>query len=372
MKIHRAIIIALFTCLAILTGCQEIPLIKPGGADKPPEIVPLHLNDLPADAQTVIAAFIERMRGVPADRIEGVRFSPAVAAALEQPNFHFTGFQLVALRLFSYDVTRRPGQIALGAFLTFMDPIGRRTAVTIYATYGAVDDTLVVSTGTMELVFPKRPKVELYLVRSAEMPNPIPANHAEFYQAVLARALSPRERARDFGRPQPYTLVAFGMDRLDPKASLQLRVDEKPKGLTGFNGGAQEYNFAGWHAATLSAIFTLTPKQPMYAKVTYTPGTSTPLFFRQTEVVGLFDLRQSKPRAIRVAGMQPPAALHGRALVRAVQQALNRLGYDAGPADGLAGSRTRKAIRAFQRTAGVPVDGRPSNTLLRQLRRYTP
>ncbi|HHH38528.1 MAG TPA: peptidoglycan-binding protein [Sedimenticola sp.] len=110
----------------------------------------------------------------------------------------------------------------------------------------------------------------------------------------------------------------------------------------------------------------------MYAKVTYTPGTSTPLFFRQTEVVGLFDLRQSNPLAIRVAGMQPPAALHGRALVRAVQQALNRLGYDAGPADGLAGSRTRKAIRAFQRTAGVPVDGRPSNTLLRQLRRYTP
>ena len=42
---------------------------------------------------------------------------------------------------------------------------------------------------------------------------------------------------------------------------------------------------------------------------------------------------------------------------REVQAALLSLGYEPGPADGLAGANTRKAIRAFQTAAGIHVDG---------------
>ncbi|HUF57492.1 MAG TPA: peptidoglycan-binding domain-containing protein [Thermohalobaculum sp.] len=46
-----------------------------------------------------------------------------------------------------------------------------------------------------------------------------------------------------------------------------------------------------------------------------------------------------------------------------VQSLLNRLGYDAGPIDGLMGSRTQSAIVAYQRDRGLPVTGQPSGDL---------
>ena len=49
--------------------------------------------------------------------------------------------------------------------------------------------------------------------------------------------------------------------------------------------------------------------------------------------------------------------------VAAVQRGLNDLGYSAGPVDGLMGSRTRSAIRAYQIDKGLPVSGEPSRSL---------
>ena len=54
----------------------------------------------------------------------------------------------------------------------------------------------------------------------------------------------------------------------------------------------------------------------------------------------------------------------------ALQRRLNELGFDAGEPDGIPGSRTKAAIRAFQREAGLPQDGHPSADLLEQLARF--
>lgn len=55
------------------------------------------------------------------------------------------------------------------------------------------------------------------------------------------------------------------------------------------------------------------------------------------------------------------------ALVADIQEALNRLGFDAGSADGVAGSRTERAIEAFQKEFGYTPDGRASGQLLQRL-----
>ncbi|MGH6961653.1 MAG: peptidoglycan-binding domain-containing protein, partial [Dongiaceae bacterium] len=55
--------------------------------------------------------------------------------------------------------------------------------------------------------------------------------------------------------------------------------------------------------------------------------------------------------------------------VAAVQRALNDLGYTAGPVDGLMGSRTRGAIRAYQIDKGLPVSGEPSRNLYEYLQK---
>jgi peptidoglycan hydrolase-like protein with peptidoglycan-binding domain len=67
-----------------------------------------------------------------------------------------------------------------------------------------------------------------------------------------------------------------------------------------------------------------------------------PLFVKEPEFL-------SKP----VVKPQPVPA------VAEAQSRLNRLGYEAGPEDGLMGRRTRSALEAFQRTYGLPVTGRP-------------
>lgn len=53
--------------------------------------------------------------------------------------------------------------------------------------------------------------------------------------------------------------------------------------------------------------------------------------------------------------------------VRAVQQKLNELGYNAGPADGLMGGGTRAAIIAFQQDRGLAATGVADQALLLQL-----
>lgn len=51
-----------------------------------------------------------------------------------------------------------------------------------------------------------------------------------------------------------------------------------------------------------------------------------------------------------------------------LQTLLNGLGHDAGPADGLFGSGTRRAVRAFQTERGVAADGFPTLALLNDIR----
>ena len=53
--------------------------------------------------------------------------------------------------------------------------------------------------------------------------------------------------------------------------------------------------------------------------------------------------------------------------IQQAQSMLNRLGYNAGPADGLMGQSTRNAIRRFQRDNRLSVTGRVDATLMRRL-----
>lgn len=78
--------------------------------------------------------------------------------------------------------------------------------------------------------------------------------------------------------------------------------------------------------------------------------------------------------ADRFAGGGPFAAtwpIQTRPLSRSekehLQRALQRHGYDVGGVDGMIGPRTRAALRAYQKDAGVPADGYPTPELLHTL-----
>lgn len=69
--------------------------------------------------------------------------------------------------------------------------------------------------------------------------------------------------------------------------------------------------------------------------------------------------------AARYTASLKPSAPNGD--VRRVQAALVALGFDAGPADGVMGDKTRKAIRTFQTYRGLPATGQIDASLAREL-----
>lgn len=64
----------------------------------------------------------------------------------------------------------------------------------------------------------------------------------------------------------------------------------------------------------------------------------------------------------RVSGTLSPTEL------KEVQERLNRAGFDAGPADGRLGQKTRDGVRKAQLRFGLPPDGYPDAELLKRLR----
>lgn len=73
--------------------------------------------------------------------------------------------------------------------------------------------------------------------------------------------------------------------------------------------------------------------------------------------------------AVKEAGNSTPSP---DSVVIAIQQQLNRLGYEAGSEDGFMGAETRSAITTFQQDTGLTVDGKPSKNLLRKLKDARP
>ena len=55
-------------------------------------------------------------------------------------------------------------------------------------------------------------------------------------------------------------------------------------------------------------------------------------------------------------------------MIREAQDKLNYLGFDTGTPDGQMGPRTRSAIRAFQRSLGLPETGEVDKRLMDELK----
>lgn len=80
----------------------------------------------------------------------------------------------------------------------------------------------------------------------------------------------------------------------------------------------------------------------------------------------LAELKSDVPLMARPQHMPRPAA-EAEKITRTVQQSLSRMGYQPGPADGMAGEATAAAIRAFEKAQQLPETGRVSGLLLARL-----
>ncbi len=75
-------------------------------------------------------------------------------------------------------------------------------------------------------------------------------------------------------------------------------------------------------------------------------------------VIGRDTLSKSQPSDDKALSKQE---------MKTLQERLNWLGYNAGVPDGISGSKTRTALRAFQVKQQLPADGHPSHRMLKKL-----
>lgn len=80
----------------------------------------------------------------------------------------------------------------------------------------------------------------------------------------------------------------------------------------------------------------------------------------------LAELRSDVPLLARAQPLPRPGA-EAEKITRTVQQSLSRMGYQPGPADGMAGEATAAAIRAFEKAQQLQQTGRVSGILLARL-----
>lgn len=63
------------------------------------------------------------------------------------------------------------------------------------------------------------------------------------------------------------------------------------------------------------------------------------------------------PEHLHENGVCPYAGMVSRSMVKKVQKKLNRCGYNCGTADGIMGTKTKKALKKYQRANGLTPDG---------------
>ncbi|MGC8120415.1 lytic murein transglycosylase [Marinobacter sp. VGCF2001] len=126
-------------------------------------------------------------------------------------------------------------------------------------------------------------------------------------------------------------------------------------------------------------------KEPIEAALIVPSGHQGPAFlvYRNFRVIMGWNRSEFYAIAVghladRIAGagklQNPPPEDHpalSRDQVLTLQQALNARGYASGEPDGILGSNTRNAIRAYQQAEGLVADGFPSSEVLSSLGVYT-
>ena len=164
--------------------------------------------------------------------------------------------------------------------------------------------------------------------------------------------------------------------RANEPVALEVRLPE------GFNWRQASASYrlpvAEWTAlGVLKADATPLPSAAGPAAIVLPQGWQGPAFmvFDNFDVVMRWNRSTSYALSVaqlahQLAGGSALAARTGEAgalstaQLKAMQQALNEMGYNAGPADGLPGPRTQTAIRVYQVVHRLPADGYPAPSVL--------
>jgi membrane-bound lytic murein transglycosylase B len=141
-------------------------------------------------------------------------------------------------------------------------------------------------------------------------------------------------------------------------------------------------SLAQWRTLGINPVRTVDANEQSQATLFLPAGHRGPAFLLLNNFRSILKYNNSTAYALAIGllsdaldgndGVQAAWPRNDRQLSRServeLQELLSSKGYEPGPADGIIGANTRKAVRAFQQSLGLPADGYPSHELLLQLR----
>jgi len=278
-----------------------------------------------------------------------VRFATPKASPASDPVIARNGLKLVGVAITESE-KQGPDQSGrrVRGMIAHSDAYSRFMYTHFKADYEHAGDTIVIESTTVKAVEPARPRVALFFVPANKVPRDI-AKTRPFTTVLgfaIKHAVDVQGTKKTDRTVQDYHVFAFFMERLAPDAKTGLLISDRPDGLSGHCKGITRFQQDGWHGAFIPATFAVDNSPERFFKVLFQPGSYTPVKQRQPKLVGVFTTAST---------------------VTLIQRALAQNGYDPGPADGLMGMRTRRAIQKFQQDHGLKVDGESSGALLAAL-----
>jgi hypothetical protein len=278
----------------MMMGCSTASQMMGGISSQ--ALVAESLEAMPPDAAMVTRALGNRLGGytVPPN----VRLNNTVQQTLVSSNVIEPGFELQSACLGQYVNTgsATAARSAEGS-MTFIDGLGRRTAVAFETSYTMQGDQAVVASVRLRPLFDTAPETVCFVVpakAAALNKDNMPKSFSAFYQYMGERAVDPQ--AVEPGKQDDYVMAVFFLNRMSPSAKASLAISSTPDGTEGYAENRRYVDYNGWRVGLMAGCLALNDpaaESSLYLKALYTPGKEAGLF-TSAKPVGVYALAQRK------------------------------------------------------------------------------
>lgn len=248
------------------------------------------------------------------------------------------GFFLSSVAITQYHTMENSG--VLKGMLIHQDPYKRELIRNFSARFTGLDKAVLTDV-SLSLINNLKPRIRLYIVRASKV-SMNDLETATFTRALEQVSMNARKLDGSVpgdSAPVDYLAVAFVLNQLAENCQLTLMMDTAPGSFSGQKTG-RVLDKDGWQILVVPGHFSCDQGPEYFLNMVMTKAVGNP------QIAGVYSTHS---------------------LGRRVQQALTLRGYRPGPVDGRPGKKTTRAVKAFQKDAGLDPDGRLTASLLRLL-----
>lgn len=263
-----------------------------------PERIPMTRNDLPGDAELVMAAMINVIRGSE-EKIPQISFDRNGSHGFLEEDFFYKGFDVEHIDLIYFKTEKAVDNVRyamLECGLYFADAIGRSAYVRVLAEYAVAKKDIIITQTEYEILPNPYPKVFAFIVprdtvdvAPAEVKNDFRRLFLLAQKNAVTMEPTPQERARyesykqlsSMGRltyqseaiPRSHYVMVFCMERLRPESRFAMTISRDAQASENSLSIPYYLNDNGWMVGIAGGKFAVDDYgKELFFHVRFNPG----------------------------------------------------------------------------------------------------